>query len=699
MSALALSIGDCGTLLGHLGLLLKVGAFIRGTRIVFTLRQPDTSQLVRIMSIQYESTVARLISRSAPALTVKLITGDVVPSQLIDSAAALDSGGPFGRAIWWESWWRHLRPRGSQLFLLSVLEGDKLLGLAPWYIQRAYGFGRVVRCLGDGRASSDYMTICAAPSRREEVWREVTKWVAAEAGRSWDTMILSGVSAADEQLHAFCEQVRQQDVVVDQRTVTNTWRVSLPETWEAYIDLFSKQQRNRLRRTKRDMLDSGRAVMHRVTSLADFDRGFEIQRHLHQRRRNSLGDRGCYADPKFEAFVHEANQRFLQQGKLRLQWTAVDGQPVAFDAGYVDQKGVFVYQTAFDPDWSDLSPGRLHLQASILKAIEEGYRFFDFLRGDEPYKAHFRASPIPLLETRLIAPRVLPRLGHRTWNLQKQLKGRIRATLRPKVSPSTDSTVAGVSTAVNSDVESLSMSKSSVALDSDARHYASTGEVVPKTRFRALSDDRRRFGARCAAKGFVYRVARRLCRLRIVHVLSMELAELTPPRSLPKEFEYRWLKADDIRAHAADPANDLDSSLAERLEKENNYCFAAFDGSQLANYSWYAPDSIEPEHSFDAGLTYPPNTLYLYKAYTHPRYRGRRVHQSAVSRAAQFFAERGVSRLIALVEYANWASLTSHERLGCRNVGWILTAGRHPLRFERYPRLADTLGISFGDSG
>jgi CelD/BcsL family acetyltransferase involved in cellulose biosynthesis len=368
--------------------------------------------------------------RESQALTLKLVVGQELPSELIDRATALDSSGPFGRAVWWDSWWRHLRPPGSELFLLTVSRGDQLLGIAPWYTRRTWSFGRVVRFLGDGRACSDYMTIAAAPGHRDEVWREVTRWVAAEAGKSWDTFILSGVSAADQSVQDFCEQVRQRGLFVDQRTVGNTWRVSLPESWEAYVELFSKQHRNRLRRATREMWDSGRAVLHRVTNLRDFERGFAIQHGLHQKRRQGLGDAGCFADRRFEAFLHEANRRLLEQGKLRLQWTEIDGEPVAFDSSYVDHEGVFVYQTAFDPAKSDLSPGRLHLQASILKAIEEGYRFFDFLRGDEPYKAHLRAKPIPLLETRLIAPRVLPHLGYRLWKLQKLAKSRMRRFIR-----------------------------------------------------------------------------------------------------------------------------------------------------------------------------------------------------------------------------------------------------------------------------
>jgi GNAT superfamily N-acetyltransferase len=201
-----------------------------------------------------------------------------------------------------------------------------------------------------------------------------------------------------------------------------------------------------------------------------------------------------------------------------------------------------------------------------------------------------------------------------------------------------------------------------------------------------------------SAKSLAYRIARRSCKVKTAHVLSLELAEALRPSSPPAGLEYRWLTPDDIRAHAVDPANDLDSSLAERLANEHNFCLGAFDGLQLANYSWYATSSIEPEHCFDVGITYPPNTLYLYKAYTHPSYRGRRIHQCAVSRAARFFAERGLSRLIALVEFANWASLNSHKRMGFETVGWFATAGRKPFWFNRYPRLADTMGIRFGDN-
>ena len=139
--------------------------------------------------------------------------------------------------------------------------------------------------------------------------------------------------------------------------------------------------------------------------------------------------------------------------------------------------------------------------------------------------------------------------------------------------------------------------------------------------------------------------------------------------------------------------------MASRLERGRNYCHAIVDGSRLANYSWYALESIEPEHSLGIGLSFPPDTVYLYKARTHPDYRGQRIHHVAIASAVPFFCRKGISQLIAVIEYANWASLRSHARVGCRRVGRIFRLGRPPLRFQYYPRLALKLGFQSSPAG
>jgi hypothetical protein len=187
-----------------------------------------------------------------------------------------------------------------------------------------------------------------------------------------------------------------------------------------------------------------------------------------------------------------------------------------------------------------------------------------------------------------------------------------------------------------------------------------------------------------------------LARLQVVDLVRVNLAELSPAPPLTAGLESRWLTADDVRAFAADPANDLGASMAARLASGRNYCHAMVDGSRLVNYSWYALDAIEPEHSLGIGLSFPAGTAYLYKAFTHPDDRGQRLHHAGVACAAALLGRQGITQLIAVIEYANWASLRSHAGLGFRRVGKILGLGRPPLKFQYYPRRAVQLGVRGG---
>jgi len=56
---------------------------------------------------------------------------------------------------------------------------------------------------------------------------------------------------------------------------------------------------------------------------------------------------------------------------------------------------VFAYLSAFDPEYEALGFGKTLLYNSARFAFEQGYRSWDFLRGDEPYKSDWGAIRIP----------------------------------------------------------------------------------------------------------------------------------------------------------------------------------------------------------------------------------------------------------------------------------------------------------------
>ena len=165
----------------------------------------------------------------------------------------------------------------------------------------------------------------------------------------------------------------------------------------------------------RKLVDTGRVRLRRAETPADVSRAFDILVDLHQKRRGMLQQPGCFASTSFTAFHRELAERFLAAGRLRLSWLELDDSPIAIEYSFTGGDTVYYYQGGFDPTVSQLGPGWLMSALSMRAAIAEGYRYFDFLRGDEPYKASWNATPRPLVERRIAGRRPAARVRHAAW--------------------------------------------------------------------------------------------------------------------------------------------------------------------------------------------------------------------------------------------------------------------------------------------
>jgi CelD/BcsL family acetyltransferase involved in cellulose biosynthesis len=95
----------------------------------------------------------------------------------------------------------------------------------------------------------------------------------------------------------------------------------------------------------------------------------------------------------------------------------LNGTPAAAEYHFTDRKATYAYQGGVDPDRLNDEPGRLSTILCLKAAIDEGHTKLDFLRGDEPYKAHWRATPHETFDYRVIPNRRLARLRGRVWNV------------------------------------------------------------------------------------------------------------------------------------------------------------------------------------------------------------------------------------------------------------------------------------------
>jgi CelD/BcsL family acetyltransferase involved in cellulose biosynthesis len=100
-----------------------------------------------------------------------------------------------------------------------------------------------------------------------------------------------------------------------------------------------------------------------------------------------------------------------------MSWLELDGTPAAAEYHLAGAATTYAYQGGVDPDRLDEEPGRLSTILCLRAAIDKGHRQLDFLRGDEPYKAHWRATPRRTFDCRVVPNRRLARLRGRVLNL------------------------------------------------------------------------------------------------------------------------------------------------------------------------------------------------------------------------------------------------------------------------------------------
>lgn len=349
----------------------------------------------------------------------QLTVARVLPAEfdaLAESWAGLVGDVPFRRQEWLMAWWRQFKRRDDELFVIALRDAEgTLVGLAPWFLHWGRYTGRALRFLGSGKISSEYLTVLAAPGTEAAVVGRLARWLSCECAGDWDVIDLDGVDAGDPALGALTRQMASLGHDVFRRPRSYTWRLELPASWDELVGRLSSKRRNRVRTQQRRMLDSGQARVYGAETEADVRRGLAIFELLHRRRRQALGDEGCFAMAGFPAFIHEAARSFFALGRLQLDWLEIEDRPAAVEFKLLGDDTVYYYQTGMDPALTEISPGWLLQIASLRRAIEGGFRMFDFLRGDENYKSSWRAEPRPLAQVRIAGRGPAARLRHRLW--------------------------------------------------------------------------------------------------------------------------------------------------------------------------------------------------------------------------------------------------------------------------------------------
>jgi CelD/BcsL family acetyltransferase involved in cellulose biosynthesis len=367
-------------------------------------------------------------------LTTRIITTDDELAALKTRWNELADGEPMRSWNWLATWWKYYGPTngggdrltGRELRVVAVFDdaehqSGQLIGIAPWYLDRTIVKGNVLRPLGSGEVCTDHLSLVCSPADATRVAAAVAEYLTVEDDE-WDRLELPAVDVGDNAVDQLADELEGRECLVTRYPAGNTWIVDLPTSWDDYVKSLSQNNRRQVRRVHKRLIESGRSERHIATCADDFEPVWQVFVRLHQLRRKSLNEPGCFASRAFHDFHHEIALQLLAAGQLRMSWVDVDGSPIATEYQFVGRKTNYSYQSGIDPDRMNISPGHLANSFAVRRAIEEGRAHFDFLRGDEPYKAFWRATPRPTFDCVMVPNRRLAKLRGRLTHAATTLK-------------------------------------------------------------------------------------------------------------------------------------------------------------------------------------------------------------------------------------------------------------------------------------
>lgn len=245
---------------------------------------------------------------------------------------------------------------------------------------------RLVRLVG-GKDVADYLDVIAPSDRLADVWSAVFDYLMAHRDE-WDAIDLhslpqwspsKGLVAQFAENYSLNAQVFPEDVCPV---------VALPGDWDTYLMSLRKKDRHELKRKVRK-LEGRQDVRWYLVPPMDAEAmraGMETFLDLH---RKSGVDKAHFMDDHMATYFLDMTGQLLNTGWLDLAILEVDKQPASAYFSFNYKGRIYLYNSGYDPKFAAYSAGIALLAYRIHKAINEGCRYFDFLRGDEPYKYDF----------------------------------------------------------------------------------------------------------------------------------------------------------------------------------------------------------------------------------------------------------------------------------------------------------------------
>jgi CelD/BcsL family acetyltransferase involved in cellulose biosynthesis len=344
---------------------------------------------------------------------------------------------PFCAPAWMLAWWRHVAPADAKLRTIVVLEGDELVGIAPFFaLSDRIGLVRY-RMLGSRTSAR------LEPLARRGAERLVAEAVAValvRASPNPGVIVFEGIPTTSVWPELLGDLWPGQSRPYRRRAYPTLAPVlglggrTFDEWYESRPSHFRQEVRRRRRR-----LDEQGAVFSMAQTKEEVTASLESFSLLHHQRWEGRGG-SAVLSPQVEAMLRDAGRHLVDEGRLRLWSIEIDGAVISSQLFVAAGGEVAYWLGGFDRRYARLGPSIQGVLQAVRDAWKRADVRLDLGAGPQDYKYSF-ADGQDVLEWVTLAPRTrrypLTRLqlvpNHLRETVSKRLSPESREKLRRRL--------------------------------------------------------------------------------------------------------------------------------------------------------------------------------------------------------------------------------------------------------------------------
>ncbi|MBA6265143.1 GNAT family N-acetyltransferase [Colwellia sp. Bg11-12] len=290
--------------------------------------------------------------------------------------------------VWLNTWYKNYWQDQWQLHCFIIYQNDKLIAIAPFYMQKytRFPFLKSLHLIGQGEpeikeVASEYLDVNIKGKYHHELYPKI-----ADAITKIDFDILV-VSAILKDSHiANIAKMLSENLQIRHccRYLVNR------ETWQKKT--ISKNTRSRIKRSNNQLNQLNAEV--RWFSNDEIKCYWPALKEFHQKRWHKCGQSGAFLSQEFNKFHLSLIEK--NKDSVAMSGIFVNDAPIAINYYLVDETTYYFYQSGWDEEnYAKLSPG-LYLHYWSIEHCP--HQYYDFMMGSlkDSYKAKFAGDNIPM---------------------------------------------------------------------------------------------------------------------------------------------------------------------------------------------------------------------------------------------------------------------------------------------------------------